>query len=809
MKINKIILPVVASAMLLTGCDDQIMEWGLQEGHTAVTSADIPLEVKEVLANYDDIKTYAAQNHPDMKLGLGVGGAIYIGEDGRRELARDNFQMVTWGNAMKMDAMVKNNGDLNFATLDTYLDALQEDGIDLYGHNFFWHTQQNQTYLKSLVAPELVVETDSDIKNILKNGSFDTGLDGWIGWGNSSTREWDETGGTSGSGAAKITVPKSGNQWDVQFCQDLSAPLEIGKTYKLRFKARTDGAGHVQCCLQQPSNGYPAVGYQTFEVGTSWVTCEKEITVAEGDENSYTRLCINTGADIGTYWIDDVEFGELITGPTNYCDNGSFENGSESWTLGNGASGMSVVELSDAVDGTHVLQAIAGESSSNYWDVQITSPTMPTWPGEKVRISFFIKSDQPGQARVSYPSGSEISNQWPWINWTGKQSSWTEAFETSTSWLEINYIMQNYSHDFVDGASTWRFCIDLGKLPGVTYYIDNVKVTLVSEEEASGASESRRASKMYYVLKTAEEKNQILTDAMEAWVKGMAEHLAEKGIVPVGYDVINEAIADGSNGVRGLNGVFGGSVTDDDGNVTYDSAPVETEEDGLTLNWGSGHWYWGYWVPDYAVKAFQFARQYLPSSTKLFYNDYNLESSDSKRAAAIKFVQDIDAANGSAIVDGIGTQMHVSFSPTDDTDANAEKVADLRAQVDKQFKELAATGKLIRVTELDISVNTGSPSAAQYKAQSDAYKTIFESYFENVPEAQQSGITIWSLTDAEDEHEYWLKGQKPNLFDESFKRKWAYKGVCDALAGEDVGLTFDSDAYKVYYEKQNVSDTVK
>lgn len=809
MKINKIILPVVASAMLLTGCDDQIMEWGLQEGHTAVTSADIPLEVKEVLANYDDIKTYAAQNHPDMKLGLGVGGAIYIGEDGRRDLARDNFQMVTWGNAMKMDAMVKNNGDLNFATLDTYLDALQEDGIDLYGHNFFWHTQQNQTYLKSLVAPELVVETDSDIKNILKNGSFDTGLDGWIGWGNSSTREWDETGGTSGSGAAKITVPKSGNQWDVQFCQDLSAPLEIGKTYKLRFKARTDGAGHVQCCLQQPSNGYPAVGYQTFEVGTSWVTCEKEITVAEGDENSYTRLCINTGADIGTYWIDDVEFGELITGPTNYCDNGSFENGSESWTLGNGASGMSVVELSDAVDGTHVLQAIAGESSSNYWDVQITSPTMPTWPGEKVRISFFIKSDQPGQARVSYPSGSEISNQWPWINWTGKQSSWTEAFETSTSWLEINYIMQNYSHDFVDGASTWRFCIDLGKLPGVTYYIDNVKVTLVSEEEASGASESRRASKMYYVLKTAEEKNQILTDAMEAWVKGMAEHLAEKGIVPVGYDVINEAIADGSNGVRGLNGVFGGSVADDDGNVTYDSAPVETEEDGLTLNWGSGHWYWGYWVPDYAVKAFQFARQYLPASTKLFYNDYNLESSDSKRAAAIQFVKDIDAANGSAIVDGIGTQMHVSFSPTDDTDANAEKVADLRAQVDKQFKELAATGKLIRVTELDISVNTGSPSAAQYKAQSDAYQTIFESYFENVPEAQQSGITIWSLTDAEDEHEYWLKGQKPNLFDESFKRKWAYKGVCDALAGEDVGLTFGSETYKAYYEKNNVSSTVQ
>ena len=803
MKLNKFLLPVVASAMLLTGCDDQIMEWGTPDGHTGVTKSEIPLAVKEVLANYDVIKAYSVENHPNMVLGLGVGKNIYMSEDGRHDLAAGNFQMVTWGNAMKMDAMVGNTGSLNTAALEPALDALKKDGMALWGHNFFWHTQQNQTYLKSIIAPELVVETDSDIKNQLKNGSFDSDISSWMGWGNGSSREWDATGGTSGSGAAKIVVPKSGNQWDVQFCQDLSAPLEVGKTYKLRFKARTDGAGHVQCCVQQPSNGYPAVGYQTFEVGTSWVTCEKEITVSEGDNNAYTRLCINTGADVATYWIDDVEFGEMITGPTNYCDNGSFENGSESWTLGNGASGMSVVELDDAVDGTHVLKAVAGESS-NYWDVQITSPTMPTWPGEKVRISFFIKSDQPGKARVSYPSGSEISNQWPWINWTGKQSSWTEAFETSTSWLEVNYVMQNFSHDFVEGASTWRFCIDLGKLPGVTYFIDNVKVTLLSEEEPAAAP--RRASKMYYVLKSAEEKREALLGAMESWVKNMAEYLKSKEITPYGYDVINEAIADGNNKVRGVDNVFGGS----DGDGNYDSEPTESVADGLELNWADNHFYWGYYVKDYAVKAFEYARQYLPAETKLFYNDYNLESSDAKRAAAIKFVQDIDAAHGSAIVDGIGTQMHVTLSGTSDNAANnAEKVAALRAQVDKQFQELAATGKLIRITELDISLGTSSPSSAQYKAQSDAYQTVFESYFANVPEAQQSGITIWSLTDADDEHEYWLKGEKPNLFDATFLRKWAYKGVCDALAGEDLGLKFGGDAYKAYYERQNVSPTVE
>ena len=123
MKLNKIILPALASAMLLTSCDDQIMEWGTPEGHGSVTAAEIPLEVKEVLANYDDLKAYAAEHHPGMVLGLGVGKDIYLGQDGRHELAAANFQMVTWGNAMKHDAIVGNTGSLNFASLDPALDA--------------------------------------------------------------------------------------------------------------------------------------------------------------------------------------------------------------------------------------------------------------------------------------------------------------------------------------------------------------------------------------------------------------------------------------------------------------------------------------------------------------------------------------------------------------------------------------------------------------------------------------------------------------------------------------------------------------
>lgn len=798
MKINKIILPVVASAILFTGCDDKTMEWGLPEGHTAITSADIPLAVKEVLANYDDIKTYAAAHHPNMKLGLGVGGAIYIGEDGRRDLARNNFQMITWGNAMKMDAIVSGSGNLNFSTLDTYLDAIQEDEIDLYGHNFIWHTQQQQTYLRSLVAPKLVVETDSDIKNVLPGDAtdFNGGTNGgWGSWGsNKESVNVVEGAGEDGSYALVLTNKGDANPWEAQCAYTFDAPLEKDVEYTIRFKAKSStAAGQLQFQYQNGTTYGSQGGYNTFNVGTEWSTFEYSFTITNYDD--VDRIILNFGKVGGSYTIDNIEFGIKVEDPMENVmagDASDFEGGTNG---GWGSWGSNKEEAAVVADvahgGTHSLM-LKNKGDGNSWEAQCAYTfSAPLVKDTKYIIQFYAKSSAAaGELQFQYQNGTTYGSQGGY-----------KSFPIGTDWTlcEYEFTMPNEDDD--------RIILNFGKV-GATYWIDDIKFG-AAKNQGEASSRAPRRAKSYYVIKTPEEKKQALTNAMEAWIKGMAEHLDEKGIVPVGYDVINEAIADGSNGVRGLNGVFGGSWTDDDGNTHYDAEPVETVEEGLTLNWGSNHWYWGYWMPDYAVKAFQFARQYLPASTKLFYNDYNLESSDSKRAAAIQFVKDIDAANGSAIVDGIGTQMHVSFSPTDNTEENAEKLAELKAKVDKQFQELAATGKLIRVTELDVSVNTSSPSAAQYKAQSDAYKLIFESYFENVPEAQQSGITIWSLTDAADEHEYWLKDQKPNLFDDAFKRKWAYKGVCDALAGEDIGLTFGSDAYKVYYEKQNVSDTVK
>ena len=812
MKINKIMIPVVASAMLLTGCDDQIMQWGKPANHADVTKAEIPLAVKEVIANYDNIKDYAQQYTPNMKIGIGMGADLYANnENGEGDLANANYQVFTPGNAMKNDAIMGNSGSLNFATVDKLLAAL-DGNMQLYGHNFFWHTQQNQTYLKSLIAPTLVVESDGDVANVLSGDASDfnggsTG--GWGSWGsNKESAEVVSGAGQDGSAALVLENKGDGNAWEAQCAYTFNDYLEMNKTYVIKFKAKsTSPAGELQFQYQNGTTYSSQGGYNTFNVGTDWQTFQYEFTIDKYDD--VNRIILNFGKVGATYTIDDIQFGLKQEDPMNNVlagDASDFEGG----TTGNWGSWGSNKESAEVEEGVGYNNskalALKNKGDGNAWEAQCAYTFDDALQeGKKYIIQFYAKSTSAaGELQFQYQNGTTYSSQGGY-----------NTFSVGTDWVKCEFTFT----PAYDDAN--RIILNFGKV-GATYYIDNIKFGLAKDQTSAtrgiqyvlarngkARKATRAGSKMYYILKTPAEKQAALEGAMEAWVSGVANHLKEKNVVPFGYEVINEPIADGSNMYRGLSeGTFGGTWTDDDGNTQYDAAPTEDDANGLTLNWGSGHWYWGYYVPDYHVKAFQLARKYLPADTKLFVNDYNLETSPKKLEALIKFAKEIDEKNGSPIVDGIGTQMHVTLNCSDNAEKNAANIAELKTKVDAMFQTMAATGKLIRVTELDLSLGTGTPSSNQYKAQSDAYRMIVESYKTNVPEAQQSGITVWSLSDNEAEHEYWLKGQVPNLFDKDYKRKWAYKGFCDGIAGEDLGLKYGGEEYKAFYEKNNVSSTV-
>ena len=935
MKYNKFILPLAACAFLFTGCVYEVMEW--QDPDGTITEEDIPLLDNESLALYKSIKEYAAEYTPDMKIGLGLGADLYIEDAAYRAIADENFQMFTTGNAMKHSSVVKANGELNFATIDAFMELVPEN-VEVYGHNFLWHTQQKQQYLKSLIAPEMKVEVPQGEKceNVVTNGGFEDGTNGWTGLWGKYTYAVEQPGRDGSGNAIHFTIsPECANQWDAQLFWSLDGFLEPGVTYYYEFYAKSDSGLGCQFIGQNAS--YSGIYKDSFTPGTDWILFSGEFTYNEGDTADIERVGLQFGGEPGSQiWFDDFKFGKKLENvePEKMINvvgaDGQFE-----WTDGTtgqwtGLWGKYTYGVTTpGYEGNQAMEFTLTADCANQWDAQLFWP-VDLEVGKTYAYSFWAKSDsglnvqfigQNESYSGIYKDAFDLASDWmlcegeftytesdpealcrvgvqfgradsegakfwiddfkfgeknpeygqdtpsdPMVNivtnggfesgadgWTGLWGKYTYetdaagydgqclAFtltaECANQWdaqlfwpvdlevgktyaysfwaksdsgLNVQFIGQNESYsgiykDAFDLASDWMLCqgeftyaesdpealcrvgVQFGRADseGAKFWIDDFKF---GEKIASPAARryfapkpQKAAPTITYIYKTAEEKKALLLGAMESWIKQMAEHLP----TVKHWDVINEPIMDGSNAWRGIDNVFNGE----------DTAPVENE--GLTLNWASDHWYWGYYIgKEYASKAFEYARQYCGPDAKLFVNDYNLETSPGKLQALIDFAKYIDENNstGGPLVDGIGTQMHVQTSITKD-------------KVDAMFKKMAETGKLVRVTELDVAVGTANPTAEQLIEQAETYKMIVESYKENVPAAQQSGITIWTLSDNAAEHEHWLNGDAPNLFDANYGRKLAYKYFCDGLAGKDISEEFTGSDWKDTIETEETEET--
>ena len=99
---------------------------------------------------------------------------------------------------------------------------------------------------------------------------------------------------------------------------------------------------------------------------------------------------------------------------------------------------------------------------------------------------------------------------------------------------------------------------------------------------------------------------------------------------------------------------------------------------------------------EYLVMAFKWAHEADPAA-ELYYNDYNLDANDNKRATAIELVKYL-RENG-ATIHGIGMQGHYNLnSPT------VEKI-------DETIGMFEALGLKVHITELDVRANAGANAA--------------------------------------------------------------------------------------------------
>lgn len=436
-------------------------------------------------------------------------------------------------------------------------------------------------------------------------------------------------------------------------------------------------------------------------------------TLAWHKNNNGTYLRSIAGDGISQQYTD-----LLVNGNFETTDgNGGFTNWGHWGSSGSYLTGRGGLEVNG---GTYSLKVVVSANGNAYATQCRYQGGIAAKAGANYKLTFWARSLAGGKARINSDSGASHLQ-------IGGGNYWAD-FNTTTEWTQYTFL------PIADGDGNAHFTFDLGSTAG-TYFIDDVKLVCLDEEfdnqgGSGGAAETVRT-------------------ALKSWITTIVTRYKDD---VKAWDVVNEPMADGASGVR------------------------TSALDGVTPSGDTFYWS-DYLGRTYASEAFEYAHAANADAT-LFINDYNLESNAVKLDSLIAYVKETQAtldANGKGTkIQGIGTQMHISYMAY--------------PGIKTMFEKLAATGLQIKITELDVKVN--SNKAANHKVtdsekefQAAMYKFIVETYRSVVPKEQQYGITIWGINDGTS----WLNETTksiyyyPLLWDDNYARKPAYSGVVEGL----------------------------
>ena len=389
------------------------------------------------------------------------------------------------------------------------------------------------------------------------------------------------------------------------------------------------------------------------------------------------------------------------------------------------------------------------QNNTNSWEVQFLAMTdIMLTAGKTYKLTITVKGDKEGT--INGHIGDWNSN-----NDSDPETGFNISFPFTSKWEDI--VIENVKPT-VDGANFLLLQVNTVNFTG-DVYIKSIKF-----EGYQG--------KM--IPRTQEERHDALVEAMEKWIKGMME--ACDGKVKA-WDLVNEAI--------------GGDPGDVDEDGNYNLQHSNSYKANATWDVGGNNFYWqdNLGDLDYVRQACRLARKYGPKDIKLFINDYNLESDwdDNKKVQSlVNWIKKWEA-DGETKIDGIGTQMHISCFE----DATIQK--DIEKHITKMFEIMAASGKLVRVSEMDMGYVRGSNrwgnkiqttqlTEAEHKKMADFYEWIFKEFFRIVPPEQQWGICQWCPTDAP-VNSGWRGGEPVGIWDLNYNRKHVYAGFVRGLGG--------------------------
>ena len=399
-------------------------------------------------------------------------------------------------------------------------------------------------------------------------------------------------------------------------------------------------------------------------------------------------------------------------------------------------------------DATNGLDIHTTKICENSWDVQFLAMTdIPTKVGQTYKMTMTVKGTDNGKLHTKL--GDWSNGEYPDVSFT---TEWQDVEMTYTAAVESSFFMLQCG-DFVGDI-----------------YIREIKFEGYTSDKT--------------IPLTAEERHDTLVYAMDKWIKSMME--ACEGKVKA-WDLVNEAISGGG----------------DDGSGNYELQHSEGYKSG-TWDVGGDAFYWQDHMGDleYVRQACRLARKYGPEDIKLFINDYNLESdwdNNKKVKSLVNWIKKWES-DGVTKIDGIGTQMHISCYE-DETILN-----NIKKHITQMFQVIANSGKLCRVSEMDMgyvrgsnrwgsSIQTSQMTEAEHQKMADFYEWIIKEYFRIIPAEQQWGICQWCATDAP-AGGGWRGGEPVGIWDSNYYRKHVYAGFVRGLNGGEPTAISSSVAEK-------------
>ena len=321
-------------------------------------------------------------------------------------------------------------------------------------------------------------------------------------------------------------------------------------------------------------------------------------------------------------------------------------------------------------------------------------------------------------------SGNKVSGSGPNGKWTFKTGKWTKIVVEAQS-------AEGETDGYLRIENSRSSVIYIQKVQ-VGYYPDNHRP------------------------QTAQERTDTINYALNAWWDGLMK--INQGRIK-SFDLIDEAIDTKSeleNGMFDLkhstNSIYWQDIL---GSENYAPAVAKAARTAYEKHEGN------------------------PSELKFFVSETGLEQQ--KVFESLKYWIGIWDANG-AKIDGINAKLNLSYSE----DAATQEAN--KATLNTLLDNLASTGKLIRLSNFDISYKDASGAnvaakditEAQRQQLADYYGYVIKSYMSKIPHEKQAGICKGNLVDTGDPVGLWAVDSKTK----DWVRTATYKAFCDALSGK-------------------------